>query len=317
MKRKINLLLIIAVILALGGCSPKKPQEVVLAETEIEIEVGKTYQISATVKPDDVQDKTLKYEAADNSVCSVSESGLVTAKSAGETVIKVSCGEVSADLKVKVKKPIEVIAVYYNVIVDVYEVDYPTLTLYSDGTFTYVENEYNGLATLSGTYKKTDNLYTFTVNKQKYGDVESAVKYPEFEIMELNSNYMMMQTQLNMTQYRDILSKDKKVIEFETYYIDDPQRVSDEYRTTLHIYSDRSFQIDDNFFEGFEIVKGVFDIFEWPQMELNVTEKTNRITFNYGQIKLEETQAGLKLLTDLYIYKKGSLFSSFENHIDY
>ncbi len=317
MKRIISLILILSIFFALGGCSPQKPQEVVLAENAIELEESQTYQINAAVKPDDLKDKTLKYESADNSVCTVSEGGLVTAVSAGETTVKVSCGDVYAELKVTVKAKKKVIAVYYNVIVDVYEGYYPTLALYSDNTFEYVENEYNGLATLTGTYTLNEHLYTLAVKKQCYGDVESAIKYPEIKLMELNSNYLMMESSLNMSQFRDILSKDKKVIEFETYYIDDPSRVSDEYRTTLHLYSDRTFQIDDNFFEGFEIIKGVFDIFEWPRMELNVTERTNRVTFDYGQIKLEETQAGLKLLTDLYVYKKGSLFSSFENHIEY
>lgn len=319
MKKVKAILVLTLAALILVGCGPKTiaPTEVVLSETEVTLEdIGKTYQIQATVKPDDTTDKTLGYESADTTICTVDGNGLVTAVAPGETTVKVSCGEISASLKVKVNRVKKVTAVYYNVLVECAEEYYPTLTLYDDMTFQYMENFYQGMTKLTGTYTKVEQEYILTVTEQNtYGESVS-VSWPEIRLMILNDNYLHLMTKMSMSQYYDVLSKDKKVVPFETYYIDDPGRVSEEYRDSLTLNSDCSFVLSDNFFEGFEILKGAFDTYNWPVIELNITERTNRNGFKYDvQLKVEETQEGLKLLSDLHVYKKGEKFSSFERHI--
>ncbi|MBR0229803.1 MAG: Ig-like domain-containing protein, partial [Erysipelotrichaceae bacterium] len=212
MKKVKAILVLTLAALILVGCGPKTiaPTEVVLSETEVTLEdIGKTYQIQATVKPDDTTDKTLGYESADTAICTVDGNGLVTAVAPGETTVKVSCGEISASLKVKVNRVKKVMAVYYNVLVECAEEYYPTLTMYDDMTFQYMENFYQGMTKLTGTYTKVEQEYILTVTEQNtYGESVS-VSWPEIRLMILNDNYLHLMTKMSMSQYYDVLSKDK------------------------------------------------------------------------------------------------------------
>lgn len=59
-----------------------------LNEKQITLKVGETFQLVATIKPDNVSNKTLTWTSSKSSYASV-ENGLVTAKKAGNTVITV------------------------------------------------------------------------------------------------------------------------------------------------------------------------------------------------------------------------------------
>ncbi len=77
--------------------------EITVEESEKEMSVGETYQIQASVVPEDTtDDKTLKYESLNKETATVDESGLVTAKAAGEAQIEVS-SEARPDVKETVK----------------------------------------------------------------------------------------------------------------------------------------------------------------------------------------------------------------------
>lgn len=102
-----------AVITAINGdistsCSVtvKSPiidaEQIILNLDSIELNVGETFQLEATVLPEDTTDKTVTWSSSDEGVVTVSESGLVTAISAGEIIITASCGEISATCEITV-----------------------------------------------------------------------------------------------------------------------------------------------------------------------------------------------------------------------
>ncbi|MEY8392970.1 Ig-like domain-containing protein [Lachnospiraceae bacterium 45-W7] len=75
-------------------------------ETETSIEAGKTYQIEASVEPEDTtEDMTLEYQSSDEEVATVDENGLVTAIAEGEAEIEISSKarpNVKTTVKIKV-----------------------------------------------------------------------------------------------------------------------------------------------------------------------------------------------------------------------
>lgn len=63
---------------------------ITLNKTNINIAKNEIVQLSATINPNNVTDKTLKWESSDTSVATVSSSGKVTAKKTGTVVITVT-----------------------------------------------------------------------------------------------------------------------------------------------------------------------------------------------------------------------------------
>ncbi|MBP5689665.1 MAG: Ig-like domain-containing protein [Bacteroidales bacterium] len=82
--------------------APVPVESVTLSETEIEILVGKTFTLTATVGPDDAYDKTVTWKSEDETVATVVD-GVVTGVGKGETTITATAGEKSATCKVTVK----------------------------------------------------------------------------------------------------------------------------------------------------------------------------------------------------------------------
>ena len=95
--KKINLFILSAALLVpLFGCAEKedsslsetiKVNGISLNETVKTLEVGETFQMVATVTPDNASDKTIKYQAVHPNIASVDSTGLVTALSSGTTLI--------------------------------------------------------------------------------------------------------------------------------------------------------------------------------------------------------------------------------------
>ncbi len=89
--------------------SPISVSSITLSETEAELIIGETLQLSATVKPDDATDKSVVWESSNDGVATVSEDGMVTAVSGGSATIRCSAGEVSASCAITVlgsKRPV-------------------------------------------------------------------------------------------------------------------------------------------------------------------------------------------------------------------
>lgn len=85
---------------------PTKVSAIKVDKSALNLNVGESAKITATVEPNDATDKTLIWETEDQSVAVVDETGHVTAIGNGETVIRVSAEsnpEVYAECRVTVK----------------------------------------------------------------------------------------------------------------------------------------------------------------------------------------------------------------------
>lgn len=83
-----------------------------------ELIVNQTYQIVATVLPENATTKTITYTSSDNTIATVSEKGLVTAIAAGEADITITSGNIKTIFKVAVKDeeiPLEKITLAENI----------------------------------------------------------------------------------------------------------------------------------------------------------------------------------------------------------
>lgn len=100
-----------------GTCNvtvlPAVAEQVFIEMEEAELEIGQTLQIVGYVLPDEVEDKTLEWTSSAPEVASVDETGLVTALSEGESVIKASSGDVYDEVKVTVIKPVPKIGDFF------------------------------------------------------------------------------------------------------------------------------------------------------------------------------------------------------------
>ena len=67
-----------------------KVQKIVLNETNIELEGGKRFTLQATVLPEDVEDKTVTWTVDDDSIATVSKSGVVRGWKKGTTTVTVA-----------------------------------------------------------------------------------------------------------------------------------------------------------------------------------------------------------------------------------
>ena len=83
-----------------------KVTEVMLSPSTLNLDVGGTATLTATVKPDEASNKSVNWESSAPGVASVDENGEVTAVSAGDATIKVTTedGEFEATCSVTVKE---------------------------------------------------------------------------------------------------------------------------------------------------------------------------------------------------------------------
>lgn len=82
---------------------PVVAESVTLSATEAELIVGNTMQLTATVAPENVTDKTITWSTSDEAVATVAADGTVTAVAPGQAVITAACGEASATCALTVK----------------------------------------------------------------------------------------------------------------------------------------------------------------------------------------------------------------------
>lgn len=116
MKKWLSLLLVFGLSLLLFGCSCNGDEVVKVTSVELEssaeeLQVGQTYQINPTVKPDNATDKKVTYDSDNKAVATVSASGLVSAVAEGTAVITAKAGEKQATLTITVvpKPDVEVV----------------------------------------------------------------------------------------------------------------------------------------------------------------------------------------------------------------
>lgn len=75
-------------------------ESIILNEEEISLIENESFQLTATIVPENTTDQTVLWSSSDNKVATVSEDGLVTGISAGTATITASYGEVSATCEV-------------------------------------------------------------------------------------------------------------------------------------------------------------------------------------------------------------------------
>lgn len=75
---------------------------ITLDKTSLELAVGGTYTLTATVKPDNASDRTVTWSSSDATVAKVETGGKVTALKEGKATIEVKSGEKTATCSVKV-----------------------------------------------------------------------------------------------------------------------------------------------------------------------------------------------------------------------
>ena len=89
---------VILSVLFLGICCTEEPNvievtSVSISTKAVEMFIGETLQLEATVKPNDATDKTISWSSSDEAVVSVSSSGLVTALKEGNAIITALAGK--------------------------------------------------------------------------------------------------------------------------------------------------------------------------------------------------------------------------------
>lgn len=135
---------------------------IILSISTLQLEKNDTYQITATIIPNDATDKSLTYESSDTSVASVSETGFVTALNTGNAVITIeSANGVKTTLNVIVTEP--------------------QLAIYSD-TLGHSIHGQSHTAGLDLTHLNDENPYLVTSNTD-----EQRIYFTEFD----RSNYVV------------------------------------------------------------------------------------------------------------------------------
>lgn len=75
---------------------------ITLNQQEIALIVGDTFQLTATVSPDNATDKTVNWSSKDDQIATVDKTGQVTAKAPGKTVVSATSGSIVAKCEVSV-----------------------------------------------------------------------------------------------------------------------------------------------------------------------------------------------------------------------
>ena len=83
---------------------PVAVESVTLNATTLTLEPGKTMTLTATVTPDNADDRTVAWSSSDTAIATVSEDGTVTAVSIGEASITAQAGDKEATCTVTVKQ---------------------------------------------------------------------------------------------------------------------------------------------------------------------------------------------------------------------
>ena len=82
--------------------NPILAESIALDKTELNLTIGASEKLTATVLPEDVTDKTVTWSTSDASIATVDNEGNVTAVAVGEATITATCGDKTATCKVTV-----------------------------------------------------------------------------------------------------------------------------------------------------------------------------------------------------------------------
>ncbi|MBQ3766579.1 MAG: Ig-like domain-containing protein [Bacteroidales bacterium] len=161
---RLTKLLLFFILPLLFACTQKEPEvqevrveSVTLSQSSVELEIGTTLQLNATVSPSTASRKDITWSSSKSSVASVSSSGLVTAVSEGTTTITATADGKKGECTVSVvKKAIAVSEI---------KLDKTELTLY--------EGEEETLTASVLPENATDKTITWTSSDKSIVSVES------------------------------------------------------------------------------------------------------------------------------------------------
>lgn len=88
-----------------------------LDQSEIYMQVGDTFQINATVEPDDANDKTISYRSTDTLVTNIQENGIITALKEGTATVTVNSNQnpsIQAECKVNVVRAMDDSEIHFD-----------------------------------------------------------------------------------------------------------------------------------------------------------------------------------------------------------
>ena len=80
---------------------PVLAESILLSDKELALVASETAKLTATVGPDDADDKTVTWSSSDESIALVDENGEVTVTGIGNVIITASCGTVSTECSLK------------------------------------------------------------------------------------------------------------------------------------------------------------------------------------------------------------------------
>lgn len=124
---------------------PEEPRiyqgEILLAEEEISVQQGESYQIEVALSEENLSEESLQYQSSNKKIITVSPKGLLQAVHFGEAKVTVSLGDVKAVCKVTVAKDVTI-----------------TISAAGDCTFSSDIKQYRNRNFFS-VYNKQDNAY--------------------------------------------------------------------------------------------------------------------------------------------------------------
>ncbi len=150
--------------------------EVKLDQTEISRMESETKQLTVTVLPDNATDKTVTWSSSNNSIVTVSDSGLITAIKKGVATITVASndGNKTATCKVTVRKKVSNKMTFttnkksVELVIGAQEADKPDVWIDLNGNGTREDNEivtyFSSKTTKNGVNVKSKGTYTLQTN---------------------------------------------------------------------------------------------------------------------------------------------------------
>lgn len=214
----------------------KKPKidanSIVLNQEEVELRVGESIILTATVLPEEAEDKTLTWISNDESIVTVDKDGKLTGISLGEATITAICGDATATCKVTVvPTPVESIEL-------------------SNSSLNLTEGDTATLTAIVGPEDATDKTVTWTSSDESVATVSSegvvtAVKAGSATITATTSNGLTASC---------IVTVEQKIIEIEAIILNAEElylEIGDTYQLNAEIipadatYQDLEWQVDD------------------------------------------------------------------------
>lgn len=90
---------------------------IALDQKEIYMQLGDTFQIHATIEPEDANDQTIQYESTNSEVATIDQNGVITAKKEGETTLRAISKEnqkITAECKLSVVRKMEDSEIHFD-----------------------------------------------------------------------------------------------------------------------------------------------------------------------------------------------------------